>query len=333
MIDRQARASGALYGLAMGDALGMPTQSLPRAVIAARYGEVVDGFHAAPADHPLAAGLPAGSVTDDTEQAVLLARVIIDGNGTIDPAELGRRLLSWEDDMRARGSLDLLGPSTKAAVVKLLAGMSVADTGSKGATNGAAMRITPVGIATGCQDLTSLVDQVAAASSFSHHTSLALAGAAAVAAAVSAGVSGHGVTGAIEVALEAAELGGQRGHWIAGGHIGPRIRWAVDLVANCSQAQLFDRIDRLVGTSLASQESVPAAFAVFARYGDDPFLACRIAASVGGDCDTIAAMCGAMCGACHGVGAFPAAMIEQLTRVNRLDLSGTATQLLALRAP
>ena len=37
------RARGALYGLAIGDALGMPTQSLPRADIAARYGPVLAG--------------------------------------------------------------------------------------------------------------------------------------------------------------------------------------------------------------------------------------------------------------------------------------------------
>ncbi|MDQ1691831.1 MAG: hypothetical protein QOD87_1939, partial [Pseudonocardiales bacterium] len=30
MSDRHQRALGALYGLAIGDALGMPTQSLPR---------------------------------------------------------------------------------------------------------------------------------------------------------------------------------------------------------------------------------------------------------------------------------------------------------------
>ena len=65
----RARAVGALYGLAIGDALGMPTQSLARGEIVARYGGLLDTFWPGPADHPLAAGLPAGTVTDDTEQA------------------------------------------------------------------------------------------------------------------------------------------------------------------------------------------------------------------------------------------------------------------------
>jgi ADP-ribosylglycohydrolase len=49
---RRSRARGALYGLAIGDALGMPTQSLPRAEIVARFGGLVGGFSAADPDHP-----------------------------------------------------------------------------------------------------------------------------------------------------------------------------------------------------------------------------------------------------------------------------------------
>ena len=66
------RAKGALYGLAIGDALGMPTQLMSHEEVAACFG-VLDGFREPPADHLIAAGLPAGSITDDTEQALLLA--------------------------------------------------------------------------------------------------------------------------------------------------------------------------------------------------------------------------------------------------------------------
>src|ERR1700730_12292479 len=107
--DRQARAAGALYGLAVGDALGMPTESLPRPEIVARYGPLLAEFHPGPPDQPLAAGLPAGTVTDDTEQALLLAELIIEGDGAVDEAEFARRLLAWEEDMGDRGSLGLPG--------------------------------------------------------------------------------------------------------------------------------------------------------------------------------------------------------------------------------
>ena len=264
------RALGALTGLAIGDALGMPTQSLPRELIVARYGEIVTGFHTAPPDHPLAAGLAAGTITDDTEQALLLARLLIDGGGRIDPTELGRRLMLWENDMRARGSLDLLGPSTREAINNLLAGQDPSETGRRGTTNGAAMRIAPVGIAVDITDLDALVDRVTHASSLSHNTGLALAGASAVAAAVSAGIAGATVAEAVPIAVAAARIAGHRGHWVAGGDVAARIEWAVDFVAGTAPNELMRRIYEVVGTSLASQESVPAAFAIFAAHGDRP---------------------------------------------------------------
>ena len=153
--------------------------------------------------------------------------------------------------------------------------------------------------------LSTLVDQVEAASRVTHNTGIALAGAAAVAAAVSAGVSGAGLGVATAAAVRAARIGAERGHWVAGADVAARIEWAVRLVAGQDQAQAAELIYTLVGTSLATQESVPAAFAVLAAVPADPWRACLLAASLGGDCDTIAAMAGAMAGACAGAEAFP----------------------------
>src|ERR1700733_8146866 len=132
------RAAGALYGLAVGDALGMPTESLPRREIVARYGPLLAEFQPGAPDQPLAPGLPAGTVTDDTEQALLLAHLIIGGKGEIDEEDFGRQLLAWEEDIRARGSLSLLGPSTKRALSALLAGASLTETGRVGTPNDSA---------------------------------------------------------------------------------------------------------------------------------------------------------------------------------------------------
>ena len=59
--------------------------------------------------------------------------------------------------------------------------------------------------------------------------------------------------------------------------------------------------------------------------------ACLLAASLGGDCDTIAAMVGAMAGACHGLGAFPA---DALAVIDAQDfgLTALADDLCALRS-
>src|SRR5579859_4592428 len=325
----KSRARGALYGLAIGDALGMPTQLLSRREIVARWGEQLHGFEPAPPGHPIAAGLPAGSVTDDTEQAVLLGRLLVSGRGTIDPGELAQALASWERDMAARGSLDLLGPSTKRAVAAVLAGVPPEETGVAGDTNGAAMRITPVGIAVP-PDLPVLIDHVVAASYVTHNTGLALAGAAAVAAAVSAGLDGAGIGEATAFAVDAAGIAAGRGLWVAGAAVGARIGWATGLVSGRDRAEAAELIYTLVGTSLGTQESVPAAFAVLAADPDDPWQACLMAASLGGDCDTIAAMAGAVAGACYGLQAFPADAIAVID-AHGLDLAGLADDLSALR--
>jgi ADP-ribosylglycohydrolase len=309
----------------------MPTQSLPRAEIVARYGPLVGTFQPGPPGHPLAAGLPAGTVTDDTEQAVLLAGLVIDGDGEVDPAEFAGQLLAWEDRVRARDSLDLLGPSTTRALRALAAGTSPGEAGRSGTTNGAAMRITPVGIATGCRDLDLLVDRVVAASRLTHNTGVALAGAAAVAAAVSAQLDGATLPEAAAVAVAAAERAAGRGHRVAAADVASRISWAAGLAAGLPTDELIGTVYRLVGTGLAAQESVPAAFAVAAACPGDPWLACRIAASLGGDCDTIAAMTGAICGAGTGAGAFPAHARTTVATVNHLELEVLAGRLLEVR--
>jgi len=335
------RARGALYGLAVGDALGMPTQLLSRREITERWGGLLHGFEPAPPGHPIAAGMPAGAVTDDTEQAVLLGRLLVRGGGAVDPRELASALVSWEHAMAERGSLDLLGPSTKRAVAAVLAGTPPEEAGASGDTNGAAMRIAPVGIAVALDpasspdpaahtNLSTLVDQVVAASGVTHNTGIALAGAAAVAAAVSAGISGAGIAGATALGIDAARIAADRGRWVAGADVAARIEWATGLVAGRTQAQAAELIYTLVGTSLATQESVPAAFAVLAAVPGDPWHACLLAASLGGDCDTIAAMAGAIAGACHGVTAFPPEAIAVID-AQGLDLAALADDLYALR--
>ena len=56
------------------------------------------------------------------------------------------------------------------------------------------------------------------------------------------------------------------------------------------------------------------------------------AASLGGDTDTIAAMLGAILGACSGYDALPAEPVATIRRVNALDLDPLVNGLLGLRA-
>jgi ADP-ribosylglycohydrolase len=325
-----ARGCAAFYGLAVGDALGMPTQLMSRDEVRQRYGRVTTFLAAAP-DHPLAPGLAAGTVTDDTEQAVLLGRHLVAHNGHVDPRALAAEFVAWEHDVRSRGSLDLLGPSTRAAVAAILAGTPVDESGRHGMTNGAAMRATPIGIMMPSHDLDALVERVVEASSVTHNTGVAIAGAAAVSAAVSAAIDGADLESVVETAVQAAELGAARGHWVAGADVGRRIQWAVSIADPADPAASETELYRSIGTSLATQESVPAAFGLLATYPGDPWAVCCSAASLGGDADTVAAMAGAVAGALTGPSGIPGWARETVNRVNRFDPSGLVADLLALR--
>jgi ADP-ribosylglycohydrolase len=94
---------------------------------------------------------------------------------------------------------------------------------------------------------------------------------------------------------------------------------------------LADAVTDVIGTSVAAHESVPAAIALVEALGEDPLAALTTAASLGGDTDTVAAMCGAILGARHGVAGLPADLLDTVRRVNRLDLDPVADGLLALR--
>ncbi|NMY10791.1 ADP-ribosylglycohydrolase family protein [Pseudomonas veronii] len=328
------RALGAFYGLALGDALGMPTQSLSREQVRARFGAIT-GLEDADADQPIAPNMPAGSITDDTEQAILVGELLVEGLGTIEPSVLARRLIDWEARMRAKGSQDLLGPSTKRAIDMILAGHTPEESGRYGTTNGAAMRIAPVGIAADVSDPAPFIRSVIQACQVTHNTSLGISSAAAVAAVVSAGINGADLGAALNIGSQIAQQAERHGHWVAGGRIATRIGWARTLsVASGDKALFADLLYELIGTSVASQESVVVSFALAQQVavGEmNAFEALCVAASLGGDTDTIAAILGAMLGACLGMQCWPAAMIEQVQRVNGLALQPLVEGLLSLR--
>jgi ADP-ribosylglycohydrolase len=324
------RAVGALLGVAIGDALGMPSQTLPRDRIRALYGTIGD-FIAATSDHPVSGGLPAGTITDDTEQSLLLARHLLKRRGEFDERVWARELIAWEQETHARGVNDLLGPSTKRAIGALLRGEPPEKVGRFGTTNGAAMRIAPVGVAVGPEPLDALVDAVAATCRLTHNTGEAIGAAAAVAAVVSAGVGGAGFEDALPIALAAASAGERRAPLSGMGSIAERIDRALELARHGAGQEAADRIADQVGVSVAAAESVPMAFAVARLSGGDAWRAGVLSANVGDDTDTIGAIAAGMCGACRGASSLPADKAAKVIAVNRLDLAAVAHGLLELR--
>jgi ADP-ribosylglycohydrolase len=318
------RALAALTGLAIGDALGMPTQTLTRSAAQAAYGRIA-GFVDPMPGHPVSHGLVAGQVTDDTEQMILLARRLLADATGFDAQAWATDLLHWETDVAARGLSDLLGPSTKAALAALQRGSSVAEAGRNGTTNGAAMRIAPVGIAT-APDPDRLLARVVQVSQVTHGRGEALAGAAAVAMVISQGVAGAAFDETLDLALRTARMAVPGTDPLAHAAMADRIALALTVAADGEDA-LADRI----GTSVQSLQSVACAFGVVRLAGGDPWRAALIAANIGDDTDTISAMACAMAAACAGMSALPAAAVTHVLAVNRLDLRPLVEGLLQQR--
>ncbi|MAT04175.1 MAG: ADP-ribosylglycohydrolase [Acidimicrobiaceae bacterium] len=326
----EERALGAFYGQAIGDALGMPTQQLPRQLIADAIGPV-RGFLGGPPQNWISAGMPAGMITDDTEQAMIVAELLVEGNGSVDIVEFAGRLRSWERIASARGG-EQLGPSTRGALEALEAGKPPDEVGARGDTNGGAMRIVPAGIACRPTPIESLVDVVESACRLTHNTELAIGGAAAVAAVVSIGVDGGTVEEALETAIAAAEAGMQRGNYTAGASVARRIRLAAELArSDLSDGDFVVEVADLIGTGLPSQETVPTAFALALRWPNDAWRACCAAAEMGGDTDTIGAITGAMLGATLGLGAFDDDAVNTVRTVNDFAPEHLVAQLLRVR--
>ena len=338
MDPRFSRAYGALAGLALGDALGMPTQEMSPEQIRSVYGRIT-GLVDGDASQPYAPGMPAGSVTDDTEQALLVASLLIRGRGSssgrvaLNAVEFAHALLAWEDSMIERGSLDLLGPSTKAALERVRAGEDPLTVGGEGTTNGAAMRVTPIGIAVSTEDPEAFADAVWSSCQVTHATHQGFQSAALVAAAVSFGIdwdtpSPSDMTALLWKALTYVDSLPERGAWTPDPDVVAATRRAMQLVANPVSSSLEHLIEQ-VGTSVASAHAIPMAFALLAR--DPSPRALLDAANIGGDTDTIGAIAGAILGAALGEQVLPADSLSMIEEVSHLNLPSVALELLELR--
>ena len=339
MDPRFSRAYGALAGLALGDALGMPTQAMSPEQIRAVYGRIT-GLVDGDASQPYAPGMPAGSVTDDTEQALLVASLLVRGRGSssgrvaLDAGEFAHALLAWEDSMIERGSLDLLGPSTKAALERVRAGEDPLSVGGAGTTNGAAMRVTPIGIAMSTEDPQAFADAVWSSCQVTHATRQGFQSAALVAAAVSMGIDtprsvASDMTALLWKAVSYVDSLPERGAWTPDPDVVAATRRAMQLVANPASSSLECLVEQ-VGTSVASAQAIPMAFALLAR--DPSPQALLDAANLGGDTDTIGAIAGAILGAALGFEVFVGRGLAQVELASHLDLPSVALELLELRA-
>jgi ADP-ribosylglycohydrolase len=90
------RILGALYGQALGDAMGMPSELWPRTRVKAHFGWI-DRFLPGPAENNAACYFNQAEFTDDTSMALCLADALLECDGEIVPDVIGRNILAWAE--------------------------------------------------------------------------------------------------------------------------------------------------------------------------------------------------------------------------------------------
>ncbi len=301
---------GGLYGQALGDAWGMPAYFDLDDTWKA-YGGWITELKPGPPDHPVHFGLPAGRITDDSEQAFSLARSFIAHGGVSLDAAVDA-IITWYDRVGGDNS-PYVGPSTRRGVQALKRGDDPTTTGNWGDTNGAPMRIAPVGLLHP-GDPTGAIQDAVTACTPTHNTNVAISGACAVAAAISIALTNNvSLDTVITAGMLGADLGRQYGRKWLGPSVTRRIQMAVE-IAHGPGSELFRlrELYNVIGTSLSVPETVGSAFGVLTMANGDPKQTAIYAANLSGDADTVGAIACAIAGAYAGIEAFDPALIAQL---------------------
>jgi ADP-ribosylglycohydrolase len=326
------RILGSLKAAALGDALGAPTEGSSRAEITQRYGGLVRDFQPRSVDAP-AVGLRPGEVTDDTSQLLAFARALIAYDGELDAARWTAVLRDW---LLTSPKARLAGPSTRRLLHSGKEHPSGwVDDATVGATNGAAMRVAPAGLV--CPgDVERAVGLAWVCCQPTHDTQVAAAAAGAIAGGVAVALTSRGDLGAVlgacrQGAQLGEALGAREGRQVPARSVADQIELAVSTAAETPGLEAaLERIASRVGSSGLAVESIPAAIGVFVAARGQPYEAIVAGASIGGDCDTIASMAGALAGAFRRLEGVPADLLARFDDANDEDLAGVAKQLYEL---
>lgn len=293
------RVYGALIGQAVGDALGAPTEGMTREEIVSRYGWVDDFV----SDDPVG--------TDDTEYAVLTARIVLKHGHELTPADV---TAAWRENLVEQdGGFYGGGFSEMTAINNLKAGLVAPQSGTDNHemwSDGTAMRIAPVGVF--CAGDPQEAARLAAIDAQVSHARDGIYCGQAIAAAVAAALVESSWEAVIDAGLAVVPPGSWSARTITRaadiGRRAPGLRPAVD--------QLYEEISLFhYPWADVAPEATALAFGVLAASRGDYVDAVLAGVNVGRDADTIAAMAGGMAGALHGAEAVPERWRERINRV------------------
>jgi ADP-ribosylglycohydrolase len=308
--------------------MGMPASFMSPEKIRRVYGRI-DGF-LPPDKEQIAHGrLMQGEITDDTEESLVIASVLIEAGG-FDTTLFIEKMRDWAIQRRMLEST-VIGPSTRRFLEAIVQGNDPTEAGRLGDTNGGAMRVAPLGIFYHGRPSEAIQAAIASARP-SHGSRSGLASTAAVAAAISLAVEGGCTPGEVlAAAVFGAEAGEQQGYDLPAPSVAARIRLVGELVdrnRGKSLEEISYLLYQVIGAGMKSYESIPLALGIFYAASGDYTSGLLATINTGDDSDTNGAIVGALCGAFCGVEKINPDWIEQIRRTNAIDFESLAERLL-----
>ena len=313
------KIAGALYGQALGDAMGMPAELWGKNKARKFFGGLITEMIDGPAENDVAFNYVKGQFTDDTGQALVLLDSIASTDYIPDARDIARRMLEWADRENAFEN-NILGPTTKVALADFREGRDASKVTDKALSNGSAMRIGPIGSMFLPKNKQQIVDYVYDVTKATHTSDVTIAGAAMIAEGVASAIVNDDFEKVLQDILEIEDLGYKKGAETCSPRLAERVKIGVAIARELKghDEAFIQKIYDIVGTGVPIIESVPAAVSI-AYYAQDPVKSSFLCANLGGDTDTIGAMATSICGAFTGLSGFKSQDIELLNKQNNVD--------------
>lgn len=290
-IFRINRFKGCLVGLAIGDAMGMPAETLCRSRILQKFGWINTFLPR----EGTKTKKPAGSWTDETHLAMLTAKSILECRDLND-----EHLTKTYIDGLQQG-LPIAGTTKKALELRMTNGDLSRLKVGRHAGGGAAARVAPIALY-GYRDLEALRVKVETASRITHQDDDAVAGAVGVA---------FTIAWALREELNPQTLIYDLIKLMR--EMNSNLEYSLKLVQEIINSNM-DTVEGIeeIGTDGATMRLIPSALLAFLKSPDDFEKTVLAAVNAGGDTDTRAAIAGAISGAYNGLSGIPQRWIHRV---------------------
>lgn len=309
---------GVLYGMAIGDAMGMPPELWSRKRVLEKYGRIETFLDGCP-ENIISYQYKAGQFTDDTAQALIILDSLMETDFVPDSNDIAKKLLLWAEKENAFEK-NILGPTSKMALHLWKEGKDAKPFSDESVSNGSAMRIAPIGTLFEPEQKKALCDYVAAVCRVTHTSDITIAGASMIAMAVASAMKYADRDQMIEDVLGVEAYSMTLGASTVSPSLSTRIQYGFAFAKEYAEDEtaFLEHLYHLIGAGVNISESVPAAISI-AYYAFDVKKCALMCANLGGDTDTIGAMATAICGGAQGIHSIPKAYLDVIDTANQVD--------------